>query len=159
MDQVDRVAFRVSIAAGSGLILGAAVATYRGHPIARTMLSVAGTCALSGTACFGSERITHFILQSSISEEKLDYRTRLYTSHALGGVMGGGIIGGLSLGKPIPGMLLFTPIMLGIAFAELKAEEYREERLRELISKANETGFDVASDVTSHDRTENERRD
>ena len=69
-----------------------------------------------------------------------------YASHALGGMIGGGITGALFLHRPIPGMMLCTPVMIGVAYAELCFEKERQERLRQLLLNTNnEQNNDEAS--------------
>jgi len=61
-----------------------------------------------------------------------------YGSHALGGLLGGAVVGVLFQGKPMAGALLLTPIMLGIGKVEISLDEYRNERLKQLIEGHNE---------------------
>lgn len=51
-------------------------------------------------------------------------------SHVLGGVIGGGIVSKLYTFRALPGVLLFTPIMLVVYGIEIKVNEYREERIK-----------------------------
>jgi tartrate dehydratase alpha subunit/fumarate hydratase class I-like protein len=70
-----------------------------------------------------------------------------YASHAIGGMVGGGITAALFQQRPIPGMFLCTPLMLGIALAEQAFETAKEARLQEMLamskgsSDENETGY------------------
>lgn len=149
MDEVDRVAGRVSLAALSGLLGGAALATYKGHPLPKTSVFMAVSCALVGTACFGFERLSNVTLRQFVDANDDQSEKRLfYGSHALGGMIGGGITGALFQRRPIPGMMLCTPIMIGVAFAEQKFEEERQKRLRQLMATAEETS-PVAADTGS----------
>ena len=148
MDEVDRVAARMSLATLSGLLGGAALATYKGSPLLKTSISMAVSCALVGTACFGFERLSNVALQQFVDttkDEQPEQRV-LYASHALGGMIGGGIAGALFQRRPIPGMMLCTPIMVCVAFAEEKFEEERQERLRQLMAKSSESTSTVATD-------------
>ena len=141
MEEVDCVAHRVALSAAAGLALGAAIAVFKGSPIGRTALSVSASCALTGTACFGSERVAdnaiRLLAEHSIISTGMDETTKIYASHAIGGGIGGGIAGGLFQGRIMSGVLLFTPIMLSVAYAELSAKEYRQERLRQILSKSS----------------------
>jgi hypothetical protein len=56
----------------------------------------------------------------------------IYGSHALGGLLGGGIVGYLYQGKPFRGAIVLMPLMLGLSFVELYLDEYREHRIRQL---------------------------
>ena len=49
-----------------GLTIGASIAVFKGSPIGRTSLS----CALSGTACFGTKRIADNAIR--LLSEKID---------------------------------------------------------------------------------------
>lgn len=149
MDEVDRVANRVSLAALAGLLGGASLATLKGSSIPRTAVSVAASCALVGTACFGLERLSNVAMRQvadTVSDK--DRKTMaLYASHAIGGMVGGGITAALFQQRPIPGMVLCTPLMLGIALAEQAFETAKEERLQEMLAKSkgssdeNEAGY------------------
>ena len=138
MEEIDQIAGRVATSALAGLFLGASIAIYRGSPIPRTSLSVAASCALTGTACFGSERVADGAIQLLIGDMNPD--TRTYASHTLGGSVGGGISGGLFQGRGFSGALLFTPIMLSVAYAELSAKQYRIKRLNQLIAEETRKG-------------------
>ena len=139
MDEVDRVAGRMSLAALSGLLGGAALATYKGSPLPKTCVSMAMSCAVVGTACFGFERLSNVALRHVVGTNDKGTKTKaLYGSHALGGMVGGGIAGALFQRRPVPGMVLCTPIMVAVAFAEEKFEEKRQERLRKVMSQAEE---------------------
>ena len=60
-------------------------------------------------------------------------RNRLIASHICGGIIGGTISGSLFQKRlSLNGMFLFTPIMIGIAFAELYLQDYRVQRLKEI---------------------------
>ena len=133
---VDRVAARVAISAVAGLTLGASIAIFKGAPIGRTAMSVSASCALAGTACFGTERVANTAIRRL--SEGTEPTTRDFASHGIGGVVGGGIAGGLFQGRVLSGSLLFTPIMLGVAYGELRADEYKRDRLNQLLDKYDE---------------------
>lgn len=144
MDEVDRVASRVSLSALIGLVGGAAVATYRGAHVPKASLSTAGSCALLGTVCFGIERLSNVTIKSLSSKDDDNHTNhtttrRLYASHALGGLTGGGIAGGIFQRQPLSGMALLTPIMCIVAFSESKLEEKRREKLLQAM-QIDETG-------------------
>jgi hypothetical protein len=129
MDEVDRVAARVTLSGMLGLISGAALATYRGTPKVATSMRVAGSFFLAGTACFGTERIGNAVIHEI--SPKWAETNRFYASHAFGGIAGGAMVGGLYQKWPVPGMLFFTPLMLAVAAAELQYEEMRQQKLAE----------------------------
>jgi hypothetical protein len=138
MDEVDRVANRVSLAALTGLLGGVSLATYKGSSIPRTSLSMAASFAIVGTACFGLERLSNVVMRQ-VNVENSDNKHEqmaLYASHAIGGMVGGGITAAIFQQRPIPGMILCTPLMLGIALAELTFKAAREERLQEMLAKS-----------------------
>lgn len=60
-----------------------------------------------------------------------------YTSHTIGGLFGGSIVGFLFQGKPLAGAFLLTPIMLCIGKLEVKLDEYKVERLQQLIADSS----------------------
>lgn len=127
MDQVDRVAHRVSLCSVMGFIGGLSYATFKGLPQRTTALKAAGSCAIVGTALFGTERIAFVALQSQIQNE----RHLVVTSHAFSGVIGGGMGGYLYQKKPFRGMFFFVPIMLSVGYLELAWDEKRKARRQE----------------------------
>lgn len=143
MDQIDHVANRMSLAALSGLVVGASLATYKGSNIIKTAISVSSSFALCGTACFGSERIAYNVLNLYLTPDNehiqyyrlSEHKNKLLLSHSLGGAVGGMICGGLFQGRLMAGIFLFTPIMLGVAFTEITFLEYREKRLQEIVEE------------------------
>jgi len=145
----DHVTHRVSSSAASGMFLGASFATLKGLPLPQTTLSMASSFALASTASFIPERIFfrtsfYFVPRHSTtfidSTEKLE-KTRLYISHGLGGIVGGGITGGLFNGKPLSGIMLITPLMLGIAYSEIQIQEYKRKRIKELQMEQTSGGL------------------
>ena len=154
MDQIDHVAARVTSTAIAGFLLGISVATYRGLPLMKTAFSTSASCAICGTACFGSERIVYQAL-NAITSHRNDSITssssspifhkqndsnkyNLWISHSCGGILGGSLCGGIFQRRPVSGALLFTPIMLSAAFLEFKIQSYREERLADLLFQASQ---------------------
>ena len=61
---------------------------------------------------------------------KGDFRT-----HAIGGILCGSLIGGIYKKSPSSNVLLFTPIMLGVALLEEKAHSYRQNELERIFGK------------------------
>jgi len=148
MEEVDRVAGRVLLAALSGLLGGAALATYKGSPLPKTSVSMAASCALVGTACFGFERLSNVALRQVVDTKNEQIRERVFFgSHALGGMVGGGITGALFQHRPIPGMMLCTPLMIGVAFAEQMFEKERQERLRQQLARSGDTPDNAKDDA------------
>jgi hypothetical protein len=145
---VDHMSQRLWIGITCGLAMGASNATLRGMPIAKTSLSMGASCALAGTACLALERMVFHLYanakskillsadgkdnEKALASSSLD-KVQLGVSHALGGMGGGAISGGLFQGKPIAGAVYFMPLMCGVAFLEVKWHEYRMEQLRLLL--------------------------
>lgn len=99
------------------------------HSTLRTAGLTSLSCALTATACFGTERVAYFAtkklvcafeqetLITNISYSKQQQYLYL-TSHAIGGMVGGAWLGTLYLGRPWRGVVFFTPLMMLIATAE-----------------------------------------
>ena len=152
---LDHVAMRVTASTITGLGCGAAYSTLKGYPIFKTSVSTAVSFALVSTACFGMERVASIILKqsSAIIYNDSDEVKRIestgsiidspinpkliYGSHFLGGLMGGSVVGGLFQGKPLAGAFLLAPIMLGIGKIEVSLDEYKSERLQQLVDMDN----------------------
>ena len=152
---LDHIASRVTASAVTGLGCGAAYSSYRGFPIVKTTISTAFSFALVSTACFAMERVANVILTRSsmliVDGKSIDSSSNSggeissaaqpavnsglhYGSHALGGLMGGGVVGFLFQGKPLAGALLMTPMMVAVGKIEASVDEYRTERLRQLVN-------------------------
>lgn len=130
---LDHAVFRVSSSTCTGMFVGLCYGTYKGLPLGATTISMTSSFALVSTACFVPERIifhTSFKIQEMGNET--DEKIRLLISHGVGGMIGGAVAGGLFKGKPLPGMLLLTPIMIAVAFGEMRLQEYKIRRLKEL---------------------------
>jgi len=167
---IDHIAARVTASTITGLGCGAAYATLKGFPVAKTSFSAALSCALISTSCFGMERVAYSVLKQtnafanrmnllsadgddattatdnerSIQSTQLDNIIQsasspklLYGSYALGGLLGGGVAGFLFQGKPFAGAIMLTPIMLMVGKMELSLEEYKSERLQQLLDENN----------------------
>jgi len=153
---LDHVAMRVTASTITGLGCGAAYSTLKGYSIFKTSISTAVSFALVSTACFGMERVANIILKQSsaiIYNDHIDEVKRIestgstiqspinpkliYGSHFLGGLMGGGVVGFLFQNKPMAGAFLLAPIMLGIGKIEVSLDEYKSERLQQLVNMDN----------------------
>jgi hypothetical protein len=149
---IDHIASRVTASVLTGLGCGAAYSSYKGVPLFKTSISTAFSFALVSTACFTMERVANIIIrQSSIlltddvnADGKLiiDSNDKLsavhYGSHATAGLLGGGIVGFLFQGKPMAGAILLTPIMLAVGKIEASVDDYRTERLQQLMDQHRE---------------------
>lgn len=135
MEDIDRVANRMTISFVAGLVGGGTMAIFKGAPVPKTSLSVAASCALVATACFGLERISNVALRTA---NVSDATTQFYASHAVGGVAGGALTGLLFQSRAVPGVLLFTPAMMLIAFGEIQFEQARQARLLRLLKEMEE---------------------
>jgi hypothetical protein len=133
MDEVKRVANRMTVALMSGLAGGATYAVLRGRPIGKSAIAVAANWAVISSTCFSVERVSNVALGFVMNEE--DYISRLYLSHAIGGAVGGSVLGFLFHGRVVPGFLLFTPAMVMVAFGEIAFEEARKVRLEKLLDE------------------------
>ena len=132
MENIDRVSSRVCAAFPIGFFVGASYGTLSGAPILPSSLAAGASCSMLATACFGSERFFNAIMPRPLPwfEGKEDL-----VSHALGGTLGGSVVGWLYRGKPLSGALLFTPLMIGIAFFERGLKKKRLDRIEYLISQ------------------------
>lgn len=149
---IDHIASRVTTSVLTGLGCGAAYSSYKGAPLFKTSVSTAFSFALVSTACFTMERVANIIIrQSSIlltddgnADGKLmiDSNDKLsavhYGSHATAGLLGGGIVGFLFQGKPMAGAILLTPMMLAVGKIEASVDDYRTERLQQLMDQHRE---------------------
>jgi len=132
-DQVDHLSNRMLISALSGAFLGGSHAIFRGNPAPRASIQVSVSFALAATACFGIERGSYILLKkidNSVKDENA-----LYASHAAGGVLGGGLLGGIYQRRVFGGALLFTPIMMGAAYGEIQFRNWKHEKIKELMRK------------------------
>lgn len=143
IQDIDHISYRVTGCAFTGLFAGASFATLKGLPLPPTTISMAASFALVSTACYIPERIFYnssfYFLPiennhglGSLSEVGKIEKRRIFASHALGGVVGGGITGFLFKGKPLQGMLLLSPIMMCVAYGEIRLQDYKRERIKEL---------------------------
>ena len=154
MNTIDHITYRVTFSTTVGMLVGASYSTLQALPLPKTTVSMASSFALASTACFIPERMFYhasFYLVPKIQlepvkmsdDKKVDLvsessgsffneRMRLYTSHGLGGIVGGSVSGGLFKGRPIQGLMLLTPMMLGAAYGEMKLQDYKKKRLAEL---------------------------
>ena len=124
MDVLNHLSARVSLAAAFGAAAGVGTALHKGHHRpARTAGMMGLSFALSASACLTSERLVAVALDPSIILEKSSTKRQqsweaLLTSHAVGGFLGGGVLGFLYLQRPLRGVVFFTPVMLLIGTFE-----------------------------------------
>lgn len=137
MDEIDRIASRVTIATCFGALAGVGTAMFKGHPMARTVGLTAFSCAMTGTACFGAERCASVLTKRVLQRNDNEWETVLGT-HAMGGLLGGSILGGLYIGKPIHGVVFFVPFMLLVGTGEKLFYDVREERNQRLHREAKD---------------------
>lgn len=134
MEEIDRLANRVSLAGLSGVLFGASQALYKGNPVLRPAVLSGMSCAMVGTLCFGFERTSSLAMRYTM-KDKMSATNQVLASHVFGGVTGGALVGLMFHQRPLPAMLLFTPIMALWGMGENKYQAMREERLKELSSK------------------------
>jgi hypothetical protein len=143
MDPLDHLAARITAAGGFGALAGVGIALFKGHRIPRTAGLTAFSCALCGTACFGSERLAsasaQYFLGSSDEYQRLNHWETTLASHFIGGNLGGAIVGGLYTGKPARGVLFFTPLTVFFGFGDVLFQDMREERLQRILQKEKES--------------------
>mmetsp|Transcript_31065 Transcript_31065/g.64983 ORF Transcript_31065/g.64983 Transcript_31065/m.64983 type:complete len:180 (-) Transcript_31065:5-544(-) len=154
---LGHISDRVSIAATIGLGFGATYGVYKGLPIPKMSISAGMSCALISTACFTMERLAHGVINQAskvttndaafsddVDSQPHDNKilklngpnnTHVCVSHALGGFLGGGVVGFLFQGRPFAGALVFTPLMLGIGQIEVSLKNYRAQRTQELLER------------------------
>ena len=130
---------RVALAALVGGTGGLTLAVLRGYHIpVRTTGLTALSCAASATACFGCERFVDMALTWNLSSSSLSSqpregeRLRRYASHAMGGMLGGSLLGLLFIRKPVRGALLFTPMMIVAAVVDDKMTALQRSKESEL---------------------------
>ena len=145
-ETIDHMSNRLATATAGGFLTGASIATFRALPLFNTTISVATSFALICTACIIPERVIYNSSFHILERCKVDgvsdkvseiERKRLIGSHIGGGIIGGTISGSLFQKRiSLSGMALFTPLMVGISLLELRVENYRRKRLKE-ISASN----------------------
>jgi hypothetical protein len=81
----------------------------------------------------------------SFSSPIVDNAALHYGSHALGGLLGGGVVGFLFQGKPLAGAMLVTPMMLIVGKIEALLDEYRTERMGQLMAERDDIFEDEKS--------------
>jgi hypothetical protein len=137
MEVIDHIAARVTLAAAFGAFAGVGAAMYKGHGSPpRTAALAAMSCALSATACFGSERVAAVAVARLLQTKRGTSGSELLfsnswevalTTHAIGGVVGGSIVGFLYLGRPLRGVAFFAPFMLVVGTGEKLLNDVRRE--------------------------------
>jgi len=142
LDELFRVSNRMTACGITGLTMGFLYSVGKGLPRISTATTIGMNCAMVGTACFGLERLSHIALQQIIIlMDKDDGQSNnnnnkkenlLYTSHAIGGTFGGAFLGQLFQRRIIPGIVVFTPAMVAIAYVEIEYTKARDDRLRQV---------------------------
>jgi hypothetical protein len=139
MEEIDRLAARVTAVGCLGALAGVGIGLFKGHHrIARTAGLTAFSCTMCATACLGSERLAANAGQYLLGADNIknNYRWEsTFLSHAVGGYAGGAFVGGLYMGRPTRGIIFFVPLMTLFGLGELLFEEMREERLRQIIQE------------------------
>ena len=126
-ETIDYMSARVAMSALVGATGGLTLATLRGHHFpTRTVGLTALSCAASAAACFGMERAANAVLSSR------EQPVRRFASHAIGGLLGGSLLGFLFIRKPVRGALFFTPIMLAVAVVDAKVAATKQGKLTEI---------------------------
>jgi hypothetical protein len=94
---------------------------------------------MAATACFTAERLAAVIIGDRVEDAyrlaaPLEDGPPAWSSvltHAIGGVVGGGVTGALYGKKPIQGALFLTPVMVAVGiWQELLDDARRERQLR-----------------------------
>jgi hypothetical protein len=132
--ETERVASRMMLLGAAGFAGGAVRAIYSGSPVMRATFVAGTSCCMVGTAVFGAESLAYLAIQriNQATGSKEAHGRDLLISHGVGGLCGGALVGGLFQHRVLPGMILFTPLMLGVAVAEIKFLEMRDARIKEL---------------------------
>jgi hypothetical protein len=141
MEYIDHTTRRIALSIVTGLAVGAITATRRGLPLRNTSFSVAFNWGLVASTLSGTERLSYALLEhlsDGVSEFTLEPVTRLYTSHSIGGFVGGSLLAIAYQKPPFPGGLAFTPVMLAIAWGENTFLEARRAKLKELMEEIQE---------------------
>lgn len=131
MDEtLDHLSKRIVLAGSVGSIVGVLQGMYKGHArLQRTAALTLLSCALTATACFGSERFFY----KTITEPLMgSTRSALLVSHAAGGVVAGAWLGGLYLQRPLRGVIFFTPIMVWLGYGEWQLQAVRKHVEQEM---------------------------
>jgi len=139
LQEFNHVSNRVSMVLCCGLLLGACTATYRGKSVLQTSLSMGVSCAVCGTACLTSERIANLLIckLDSSNTSNVSSQNRI-SSHLLGGIAGGGVIGSLFQGAGVLRcMIVFSPIMCSIWYVENSLDNYRRKRIEDILKQQN----------------------
>lgn len=139
MEEIDRVAARVTYAGCLGALGGCLSAIYKGHVIHRTAALTALSCTMVATACFSSERIANFvaakILVNNNEEKHIPSFSQIMATHAIGGIVGGAYTSMIYIRRPLQGVLFLTPIMLIVGVTEFTLQEMSERRRLELLNE------------------------
>lgn len=131
MEDFDRAGARVTVAGFLGSLAGVGTALYKGHPMGRTVGMTALSCAMVASACFTGERLMATIMRNYTPEveQEMSRGSFLMLTHASGGgVLGGSILGYLYIGKPLHGIIFFTPLMVGFGAADALFQDMVDEQ-------------------------------
>lgn len=135
-ETLDHLSKRVLLAGSVGSIVGVLHGMYKGHArLPRTAALTMLSCALSATACFGSERFFHQTMAQPLMGST---RNAVLVSHAAGGVVAGAWLGGLYLHRPLRGVVFFTPLMILLGYGEWQLQAVRK-RLEQEMKEKQET--------------------
>lgn len=133
-ETLDHLSKRVVLAGSVGSLVGVLQGMYKGHArLPRTAALTMLSCALTATACFGSER---FFYQTMALPLMGATQSALLVSHAAGGMAAGAWLGGLYLQRPLRGVVFFTPLMILLGYGEWHLQAVRKRVEREM--KENE---------------------
>jgi hypothetical protein len=141
MEDLDRLTTRISLSAFVGAIAGVGTSLFKGFPMRRTVGLTALSCAMTGTACFGAERCATIVSRRLWGHLGNEWDTVL-TSHFIGGVVGGSLLGGLYIGKPVHGVVFFVPLMLLVGTGEKLFQDMREEHLQRVALETSKVKRD-----------------
>ncbi|GKY94083.1 hypothetical protein MPSEU_000374800 [Mayamaea pseudoterrestris] len=133
MEEVDRISLEVTLSAAMGALAGVGTSLYKGTPMIRTVGRTSLSCALTGTACFGAERCAALAART-FYERNYDSNEwgDVMFSHAMGGLLGGSILGSLYIGKPAHGVVFFVPLMLLFGTGKKLFVDVREEAVNRM---------------------------
>ena len=134
MDEtLDHLSKRIVLAGSVGSIVGVLQGMHKGHArLPRTAALTMLSCALTATACCGSERFFH---KTMIEPSMGSTRNALLVSHAAGGVVAGAWLGGLYLKRPLRGVVFFAPMMVLLGYGEWQLQAVRKHVENEMKEK------------------------
>jgi hypothetical protein len=123
----NRVCISSFLAAFNGGIHG----MYKGHPAARSAYLSASSTAMCASALFTVERLAAYgIAAATGSDPNSREPFFLLQTHAIGGILGGAQAGYTYTQKPLRGVLIFLPLMIGIAGLEMMYGNIKNEKMQ-----------------------------